>query len=139
MRKAEQKFWDRIRANLGRLLRFERQENLVSVGDPDLTCTAPRNWVTRIELKSVATPPARPGTPLLGEARGLSIEQRNWHMEHRRAGGISYVLISCGSYKFWTIDGGLHDEVNSFTIDELNEHSMASDWNTLLVLLRGSK
>lgn len=135
MREREQLFWDRIRMRLGPVLRLERQENLVSVGDPDVICTAQGNWVTRLELKAKAGFPVRARTPVLGKADGLSVAQRNWHLEHNKAGGISYVLIAVGSHEFFTIDGALHDEVNSFTKAELYEHTMASNWRALHALL----
>lgn len=134
MRKTEQKLWDRMRTHLGQTLRLERQENLVSVGDPDVIVTAPRNWVTRVELKAVEKFPARPGTRVLG-SDGLSIAQRNWHMEHKRRGGVSYILVGVGSHEFFTIDGGLHDAVNDMTRDDLYEFTYASNWDALRALL----
>lgn len=131
MRLPEQRLWDRMRKALGGKLRLERVENLVSVGDPDVTSTAPGNWVTRVELKWAPLPKRR-STAVLGRD-GLSLAQRNWHLEHKRF-GISYVLVGVESAIF-TIDGALHDEINSFTIDELREHSMANNWEELHTLL----
>lgn len=131
MRLPEQRLWDRMRAALGTKLRLERVENIVSVGDPDLTVTAPGNWVTRVELKWVPAP-KRPGTQVLGRS-GLSLQQRNWHLEHKRF-GVSYILVGVDAAIF-TIDGALHDEVNSFIMAELREHSMASNWEELHALL----
>jgi hypothetical protein len=134
MRKTEQKLWDRMRINLKGRVHMERHENLVDVGAPDVTTLARPNVVCRVELKAREKLPAKASTPILGNQDGLSIKQRNWHMEWQRAGGISYILIGC-ERNIWTIDGALFDAVNSFTLDELDEHSMASNWTDLAHLL----
>jgi len=134
MRKPEQKLWDRMRRALIGRVRLERIENIVTSGMPDVLSTC--DHVAFVELKAVVSPPVRDTTRLLGE-KGLSIEQRNWHLDFARWGGCSYVLIGIGVSHLFMISGRHADLINYMTIDELKKHSVASNWNDVCVVLGG--
>lgn len=139
MRLPEQRFWDRLRPNLKQGgVRVERIENLVGVGFPDMIALC-CGTVTMCELKAVEEPPARLSTALLGDKRGLSVDQRNWHLSWNKYGGRSIILIACGSHHFFTIDGKLADKVNAMTLAELAVNSLASRWAELRTYLGSAK
>lgn len=130
MRKTEQKLWDRLRSNLGKHVRLERVENVVTVGMPDViaVCCSKVVW---IELKAVEEYPARKATPILGEAKGLSIHQRNWHIDWARWGGVSIVLVGVGSNDIYALRGRDADSINQYTKDDMYSWALAADWNNL--------
>jgi hypothetical protein len=103
MRKREQKLWDSMRRqykrwhawNLDCPIWFDRLENLVGEGIPDLRAHAmhlPECWV---ELKAIEAFPFRGSTPVLGR-EGLRPAQENWLHLHHQYGGRSLVLIGVG-------------------------------------------
>lgn len=131
MRRTEQKLWDRMRAAIDpQRVHLERIENLVGVGIPDVLALA-CGIVTFCELKAIAAPKARATTPLLGAAKGLSPEQRNWHMEWARHGGRSLVVVGVGPKTLYVIDGKLADFVNGYTVLQMNHLSLATNWSQL--------
>lgn len=134
MRKTEQRLWDRMRRALNGRVRLERIENIVTSGMPDVLATC--NHVAFVELKAVETPPAREMTRVLGD-KGLSIEQRNWHLDFARWGGCSYILIGIGTEHLFMINGRRADEVNGMNMSELKKHSLVSDWDDVCVVLGG--
>lgn len=115
MRKPEQRFWDRARPQLVRHFLVERVENLVAVGTPDLLVLAPNNRVTPMELKAVQGFPARTSTRVLGPKVGLSVDQRNWHMDWQAAGGQSAILVGVGGDRQYLFPGHTHDMINDFS------------------------
>jgi len=135
MRKTEQRLWDRMRARLQGKVRLERIENLVSEGIPDVLALVDGR-VTPIELKAIEDFPVRISTPLLGTAKGLSVEQRNWHMEWRRWGGTSLVLVGVGSKVLYVIEGRHADLINEFSREAFEQHALARSWDELAHLLR---
>lgn len=128
MRKTEQKFWDRMRNNLGHKIHLERIENLAGAGIPDVLALS-HGLVTFCELKAILEAPARSSTPLLGEKHGLSVDQRNWHLKWCKEGGRSLVLVGVGSKLLMAIDGRKADAVNSMTFDQMGQHSLAFSWS----------
>lgn len=135
MRKTEQRLWDRMRRAIGRDVRLERIENVVGVGTPDvLACCYITSFV---ELKAVDAPPVRETTRVLGD-KGLSRDQRNWHIDWRQWGGTSYVLIGVGR-EIFMIEGGFADVINEMTMQQLAAHSVASDWAKVAIRLGGPK
>lgn len=122
MRKEEQKLWDRISANITLAkyphIRLERIEAIINPGIPDLHCTA-RGRTSWVELKARATFPAREFSPVLTEDAGLSVDQRNWHLDYRRAGGRVATLISVGVsanvHAYFLMGGHNSDTVNSMS------------------------
>lgn len=72
--------------------RFDRVENGVAVGMPDISATMESVDVW-MEVKS-ATIPARESTPLLkGKNHELLLSQANWILRHKRAGGTCWLII----------------------------------------------
>lgn len=113
-RRPEQRLWDRLRKVASGRLYTERIENLVGVGRPDVDTLVRGNFIP-IELKQVAAWPARASTKVLGN-KGLSLVQRNWHLEWRRWGGTSLIVV------------GVKDEVFAFsgaTADRVNDYNTA--------------
>lgn len=137
MRKVEQRLWDRMREALGGKLRLERVENIVSVGTADVLSLA-NGRVTPVELKAVEAYPTRASTRVLGD-KGLSREQRNWHLSWRQNGGSSLILIGVGSYDLFAVPGAHADFVNEMNAEELAQHSVAQNWQQLFVVLGGTK
>lgn len=137
MRKTEQRLWDRMREALGRKLRLERIENIVNVGTADVFSLA-NGRVTPVELKAVESYPARAATRVLGD-KGLSREQRNWHLSWRQNGGSSLILIGVGSHDMFVVPGALADLVNDMNAEELAQHSVAQNWQQLFIVLGGTK
>lgn len=133
MRRPEQRLWDRFRNAAKGELRLERVENVVAVGMPDVLSLG-AGAVTWVELKSVPSHPVRPSTPVLGN-RGLSVEQRNWHLDWMRWGGKSYVLVGVGT-SLYLISGDAADIVNTFNREDLEENSLASDWPSIISRLK---
>jgi len=137
MRKVEQRLWDRMREALGNKLRLERVENIVSVGTADVLSLA-NGRVTPVELKAVEAYPARASTRVLGD-KGLSREQRNWHLSWRHHGGESLILIGVGSRDLFVVPGLHADDVNDMNAQELAQHSVAQTWQQLFIALGGKR
>lgn len=137
MRKIEQKFWDRLKTNLGSLLYLERIENLVGAGIPDLLVCW-QGVVVFAELKAIECMPARRTSKVLG-SKGLSVDQKNWHRDWNKHGGTSVVLISVGSKNrrdIYAVRGSMGDQVNDMTVEEM-ESFKVRDWDHLAMILRG--
>lgn len=91
---SERNLWIRVRRHIGSAGHFERIENGVSTGTPDVSfCVGGVEGF--IELKFVSGYPRRGGTRLLGE-RGLRKEQVAWAIQRCRAGGRVFALIGVG-------------------------------------------
>lgn len=139
-RKQEQKLWDRMRSNLRKeyALRLERFENAVGTGIPDvLSLYAGR--VVWCELKAVEQAPVRAATKLLPTGKGLSVEQRNWHLEWQRHGGTSCILVSVGSSAPFLLPGEYADEVNHLSLASMELRSAACSWLGIAQYLKGGK
>lgn len=87
---------------LGVRAHFERVENLVGDGTPDVNF-AISGVAGTIENKYTDRHPVREATPVLGKGNGLRRSQVIWSYQRLRAGGRVFVLI--GSPKdAWLID-----------------------------------
>ena len=122
MRLPEQQLWDRMRSNV--LHRdsvwIERIESMVSTGLPDVHAIR-KGSVSWTELKCAARWTKRANTPLLGVAKGLSIDQRNWHLNWTNHGGGSFIVIGIKDMDdHWCIPGALADHVNMASVEDLN-------------------
>lgn len=101
--------------------RLDRIENCMVLGMPDTNyCGDSKEcW---IEFKSPKEP-VRPTTKLFGSNHKLSIEQRNWMLRQRNAGGRAFVLIVTD--KRWLLLDGIHaDRINDMTVPELIEAAL---------------
>ncbi len=108
----EASFWtDRVRPGLiagcraaGLRHHFERVENAVAVGTPDVDwCVA--GVAGKIELKYSPRHPARPATPVLGRAGGLRRSQVVWISRRGWAGGRCFVMIGTPE-RTWLLNVG---------------------------------
>ena len=96
--------------------RIDRIENIVVAGmfDINYCIDGIEGW---IELKSPKEP-KRLSTPLFGSNHKLSIDQMNWALRQRNAGGIAFVLIAT-DLRWMLIDGKFSDQINTSTVDVL--------------------
>ena len=134
MRLPEQRLWDRMSAAVRpRGVLLHRIENVVGEGMPDVV-TCCRGTVTFVELKAVNGPPVRATTPLLGEKRGLSAAQKNWHHDWCAAGGVTLILIGIGQ-EIATIHGSDANVVNTMAAIDVRRVSLANTWASLAELL----
>lgn len=122
-RKKEQLLWDRMHSNLrNRKLLLQRVENMAGVGDPDVRVLR-KGRVTYCELKVASRLPVREATPLLGD-EGLSVEQRNWHLEWIAHGGRSMIIVGVrGTAMHWALWGNRAEAVNRMTVAELSRYA----------------
>lgn len=103
---------------IGPLDRVDRIENVVIAGMPDvnLCITGTECWIEQKSPKE----PKRTTTKMFGSNHKLSVDQMNWFLRQRNAGGKAYVLIV--SDKRWLLIDGIHaDKVNDMTVPELIE------------------
>lgn len=89
MNASEHTLWLALRGRKPRDAVFQRVENRVDIGTPDVCCCIDSTtaWV---ELKHVTKWPARKWTQI---NTGLTKEQALWHRAWLRAGGHSWILI----------------------------------------------
>jgi hypothetical protein len=86
----------------------------VGVGGPDVHAIS-RGLTTWIELKAIEDWPVRATTPVLGNADGPSVEQRNWHLDYQQHGGRSGVLVAVGLEVFLFTDMQAIDRLHKMT------------------------
>lgn len=114
--KPEQRLWTRLRPKLKAYGHFERIENGVGAGAPDVDFCI--NGVEgKIELKYVAKYPARDSTGLLGWS-GLRKEQKAWMTQRLSNGGRVFVLIGVGARNIYLLRITNHEmirELNGMT------------------------
>lgn len=98
--------------------RLDRIENVLVPGMPDVNYCAEgvENW---IEMKS-PTEPKRPGTPLFGSNHQLSVDQKNWFLRHRNAGGRGWILV-CTDVHLALIHARWADELNEMKMRDFAE------------------
>jgi hypothetical protein len=87
---AEKDLWATMRDCVKRAGHFERLENMVGVGRPDVNYCV-RGVEGNIELKWAERWPARANVPLA--LPHYTPRQRNWHRVRLSAGGRVYVLL----------------------------------------------
>lgn len=125
-----------MRNNRPTWLRLERVENGVSVGMPDVYAVG-QGVSCWVELKASEALPKRPSTPLLG-GDGLTVEQRNWHMDHARFGGRSFVLVGAGrgaTAEQMLLPGWAADDINAMPVSELRANALARAWPAIFAHL----
>lgn len=139
MRKPEQRLWDGMRRSVAGLgLRLERIENAAGTGIPDVLSLC-AGFVVPCELKAQEAPPVRPTTPLLGAAKGLNIDQLNWHLDWYKHGGISLIIVGIGagsSRKVVAFGGSMGDMVNKLSEKEMLFYAKLRGWSEVKQYLR---
>lgn len=133
---SESSFWNLLRTKIGMVGHFERVENAVGDGTPDVSycISGVEGW---IELKSRTKAPARTTTSVFIE-KGLRDSQVGWAKTRLRHGGNIWILARVGRMSY--LVHGEHCEVfNTWTLAELtrNAHwSGAGNWVGLVAMLR---
>jgi hypothetical protein len=136
MRLKEQRLWDRMKTRTPNVrLRLERIENGLAVGMPDVIalCNALVTWC---ELKAIENWPAREATPVLGEANGVSRDQRNWHFDWQQYGGRSCVIVSVGLETFLFNQSFVIDKLNKLNKAEFHSEARAIGWDSVFRYLQ---
>jgi len=142
----ESDFWSsRLRPRLaqacrdaGMLGHFERVENAVGTGTPDVDyCVA--GVAGKIELKYAVRHPVRASTPVLGRGNGLRRSQVIWIIRRNYVGGQVFVAIG-SPHNTWfitTLDK-TPDELAALEMLSAGEldavsvwHNDRDDWSTL--------
>lgn len=125
-----------LQNDFGDDLHMERIENLVGVGNPDVTGCL-RGGAFDIELKTVDRP-ARATTPLLPRDY-VRAAQKNWLVARWRAGGQCYILLQVGKDKRYLIPGNMVRRLEGMDESELSPHSLvATDVTPWDLLMRAS-
>lgn len=122
MRKPEQRLWDRLRKAAAGRIHAERIENVVGVGRPDVDTLVAGSFVP-VELKQVAAWPVRHSTRVLGD-KGLSQQQKNWHLIWRLWGGTSLIVVGVGD-EIYAFSGQHADRVNEFSRAQFDLYAIA--------------
>lgn len=131
-RRPEQRLWDRLRKVAANRLYTERIENLVGVGRPDVDTLVAGNFMP-IELKQIAAWPARPSTKVLGN-KGLSQVQKNWHLNWRRWGGSSLIVVGVDDEAF-AFSGATADHVNEYNTAQFRAAAMCIGLENIVDML----
>lgn len=131
-RRPEQRLWDRLRKVAAGRLHTERIENLVGVGRPDVDTLVGGSFMP-IELKQVAAWPVRANTRVLGD-KGLSQVQKNWHLNWRRWGGQSLIVVGVADEVF-TFSGATADHVNEYNTAQFRVAAMCIGLDPLVDML----
>lgn len=142
----EKQLWEWLRTRINtrlppnRARRIDRIESLTTPGIPDVSYTilGVDGW---IELKAVDLP-VRMATRVLGPKDGLSQDQMNWHKRHLDAGGLSFVFVHAGEWR-WLIHGCHGDLLNEYSREDwrincllgVNGRWDANHWDILMSLL----
>lgn len=110
--------------------RYDRIENVVGTGIPDVNVKVVGGCEAWIEIKS-PTEPKRSTTPLLGTGgrnHNVSQEQKNWFLKQRKAGGVAMFFIATDKRRM-LIPGQYADQLNEMTVDELMD---VASWASLI-------
>lgn len=102
--------------------RIDRVENIVVDGMPDVSMCLVGIGDVWIEDKSPREP-KRPTTRLFGSNHRLSVQQINWLLVQKQAGGRCFVFIDTDKRRL-LIDGKHADSINEMTVAELIEISV---------------
>lgn len=134
----EQKVWDAMRNAIGHSVRLERIENRVGTGRPDVDALYAGRF-TPIELKAVpAGWPVRESTPVLPAGKGMRVAQLNWHLDWRRWGGRSLIVVGVNkgrAREVFVFDGAIADDLNALPQQGFFVRSAAVGWDGLKKLL----
>jgi hypothetical protein len=91
----EKTLWTKLRPGLAAFGHFERIENMVGTGTPDVDfCVAGTHG--KIELKYVKSYPKKHDTPIMSHG-GLRTEQVAWMLNRLRNGGRIFTLVGIGT------------------------------------------
>jgi hypothetical protein len=134
VRRPEQRLWDRLRKAAAGRVHTERIENLVGVGRPDVDTLVSGSFVP-VELKAIADWPAKAATKVLGRS-GLSQVQKNWHLNWRRWGGRSLIVVEVKDEVF-TFNGSTADHVNDYNTRNFRSAAMVVGIEATVDLLVG--
>jgi hypothetical protein len=132
VRRPEQRLWDKLRRATAGKIHTERIENIVGVGRPDVDTLVSGSFVP-IELKQISEWPVRAQTRVMGE-KGLSQVQKNWHLNWRRWGGKSLIVVGVGEDVF-TFDGVLADQLNDYNSAEFKKAALIEGLQETVALL----
>lgn len=142
MRKPEQKVWDTFKRHIdssAREVKYERVENIVSVGTPDVYTKPRHNVDTWIELKAPHAP-VRDSSLLLSGSCIIRTEQRNWHHSHTvDYHGRSYILARDDKGELYLWHGSLALTLNGMSHKELREACIANTWAGIVNHLFGKR
>lgn len=129
---SETSLWDWLKlSNVGldRELHMRRVENLVGVGDPDVSGCLLGDYFD-LELKT-ADRPARASTVILNSSsKYVRPEQKVWHRCRWLAGGNNFVLLQVGSGgygKYYLLPGLYIRAIEDKTEEQLQDLSVAWD------------
>jgi hypothetical protein len=128
MRKKEQLLWDAWKANAPRDLDLQRVENVVGEGMPDVYVGTNGNWV---ELKAPSANREKDGQSLLGDAEGLRISQKNWHLKNSSHPNAprSFILIRLPNHKLFLLSGHLAPVINAMNYSSVEKVALAWTWD----------
>jgi len=126
MKTPEQNLWERIKNNMTAYpdIHMERNENIVGNGFPD-TIAIVGGIVTFLELKQVPDFPAREKSIVIGNDKGLSQDQKNWHLNWTQYSGRVATLVGVDSYFYFLVSARYSDRINEFNRRDLAYYSMA--------------
>lgn len=131
-RKPEQRLWDRLRKAAANRIHTERIENIVGVGRPDVDTLCAGSFVP-VELKQVDGWPKRAATRVLGD-KGLSQDQKNWHLTWRRWGGDSLIVVGVGQ-DVYAFGGAMADYVNGYNTDQFRAAALLTGMEQIIEFL----
>lgn len=140
LRLPEQKLWDKMRKALTSEggIYMERVENLVNEGTPDVSMATMHLGGFWTELKAQDVLPERATSKVLG-SKGLNPHQKNWHLDWRRNGGRSFILVGIEQREFLLLGGIDHDSVNDWNINQMRANALAIGWKEIADHLKGTE
>ena len=98
--------------------RCQRIETLIGLGIPDVNVCVPPGREFWIEIKS-PTEPKRPGSAMIGgRCHPLSVDQKNFFLAQRRAGGRAYLWVGSDKRRL-LLPGELADQFNEMTVAQM--------------------
>jgi len=133
VRKKEQLLWDAMKRKAPADFDFERIENLVGDGTPDLRgkrIGGPRElWV---ELKAPIIP-LRPSSLFMGKSSGVRVSQEGWHLRYASFGGVSFILCRDQHKSLYLFCGSDAAEIKMWPLAEARKRNLASSWDGIFL------
>lgn len=120
---SEQNLWNRLRTGVSKHGHWNRVENMVGVGIPDVNYCLPAGIEGWLELKFRKEPPARPTTAAFTNG-GLRDDQIIWINRRAQLGGRVHIFAQVGDVLL-LVPGRYATEFNSMTLDYMR---MCSVW-----------
>jgi len=113
-----------LRQNIFRSpIRCQRIETLIGLGIPDTNVCVPPGVEFWIEIKS-PTEPKRPSSAMIGgRCHPLSVDQKNFFLAQRRAGGRAYLWVGSDKRRL-LLPGAIADQFNEMTVGEMVEAAL---------------